>query len=89
ARPLIALEQVRMLSQLRALEGSETKPDGLPLVAGAAGATLAASYAFRELARRTQRFAPAPIASTAVAAAGTWALSMIARRLLGARTARS
>lgn len=86
ARPLIALEQVRMLSKLRTLEGSETKPDGLPVVAGAAGATLAVSYAFRELARRSRRWIPAPVANTAVAAAGTWALSTIARRLLDART---
>lgn len=86
ARPLLALEQVRMLSQLRALDGSDTKPDGLPVVAGVAGATLAASYAFRELARRSRRYVPAPLANAAVATAGTWALSAIARKLLEART---
>jgi len=87
ARPLLALEQVRMLSQLRMLAGTETRPEGLPVVAGTAGATLAASYAFRELARRSRRFVPDPVANTAVAIAGTWALSAIARRLLEARDA--
>jgi len=86
ARPLLVLEQVRMLSQLRTLEGSDKKPGGLPVVAGTAGATLAASYALRELARRSRRWVPAPLANTAVAVAGTWALSAIARRLLEART---
>ncbi|MGH3134076.1 MAG: hypothetical protein ACRDNY_10130, partial [Gaiellaceae bacterium] len=66
------------------LERAQAGSDELPVVAGAAGATLAASFALRALARTARRSIPAPIANTAVAAAGTWALAKAIRELQAA-----
>ncbi len=79
ARPLIALAQLRMLSSLRAAEGSGARAD-IPPVA-VAGATLAASFAFRAAARAAGRVLPTPLANAGVAAAATWALAEAQRRL--------
>ena len=79
ARPLITLAQLRMLSSLRAAEGSEGQRE-LP-AAAVAGATLAASFALRAAARAAGRSLPAPVVNAAVAAAGTWALAELVRRL--------
>jgi hypothetical protein len=73
ARPLITLEQLRMLSSLRAAEKSEARAEIPP--AAIAAATVVASFAFRALARSASRSFPAPLVNAAVAAAGTWALA--------------
>jgi hypothetical protein len=81
-RPILALEQVGVIARLRALEEPETgKSDQLPIVAGTAVAALAASYAFRELARTLRPKLPRPLVDAAVAAGGTWLLAEVARRL--------
>lgn len=78
-RPLITIEQLRMLSSLRAADqakgGSEIPP------AAVAAATVAASFALRALARTAGRSLPAPLVNAAVAAGGTWALAELLRRL--------
>jgi hypothetical protein len=72
-RPLITLEQLRMLSSLRAAEASEEKIEIPP--AAIAAATVAASFALRALARSMSRSLPVPLVNAAVAAGGTWALA--------------
>ena len=79
ARPLITLAQLRMLSSLRAAEGSEGRSELPP--AAVAGATLAASFALRAAARTAGRVLPMPLANAAVAAGGTWALAELLRRI--------
>lgn len=79
ARPLITLAQLRMLSSLRAAEGSEGQKE-LP-AAAVAGATLAASFVLRAAARAAGRSLPMPLVNAAVAAGGTWALAELLRRL--------
>jgi len=79
ARPLITLAQLRMLSSLRAAEGSEGRNELPP--AAVAGATLAASFALRAAARAAGRSLPAPLVNAAVAAGGTWVLAEVLRRL--------
>ena len=57
-RQLLALEQVGLIARLRALEGRETRPDEqVPIIAGTAAATIAASYGFRQIARIARRSA--------------------------------
>jgi hypothetical protein len=82
ARPALMMEQIGVVSRLRALE--DPKPRGeeqMPIVAGAAAAAIATSYGFRQLARLARRRLPAPVADAAVAAAGTWAVAELFRRL--------
>lgn len=75
SRPLISLEQARMVARLRR-SSVESSPEGdrTGLLAGGAAA-LVTGFALRGLARNLRTFVPAPIANTAVAAAGTWALA--------------
>ena len=75
SRPLISLEQARMVARLRR-SSVESSPEGdrTSLLAGGAAA-LVTWFALRGLARNLRTFVPAPIANTAVAAAGTWALA--------------
>jgi hypothetical protein len=80
-RPLLALEQVRVLGQLIALEPPEKRPQEVPVAAGVGAVTLAASYGLRKLARAARGRLPAPLADAAVAAAGTWLLSEALRRI--------
>ena len=75
SRPLLTLEQVRMLSQLRTMSAGSAAADELPVRAGGAAAVLAAGFAFRGLARSVRTVVPAPIAHAAVAAAGTWLIA--------------
>lgn len=83
-RPLIVLEQVRMLSQLRvATTGSSTSEESR-VIAGGVGLALASGFAFRTVARAARRVLPEPVADVAVAAGGTWALAK-ALRMLEAR----
>ena len=77
-RPLIALEQVRMLARLRATTGS-VESDGMPAIAAGVGVALAAGFVFRGAARAARDVLPAPIADAAVAAAGTWVLAKALR----------
>jgi len=81
ARPLIALEQIRMLARLRATTTGSAGSDELPFVAGGAAVALAAGFAFRGAARSARQVLPAPLADAAVAAAGTWVLAKILRAL--------
>jgi hypothetical protein len=85
SRPLLALEQVRMLSRLRVLEAPQDSPP-LQVVAGAAAASLGVSYALRTVARSARGVLPAPLANVVVAAGGTWAIHKLAR-ILEARLA--
>lgn len=80
-RPLLALEQVRLLAQLVALEPPEKRREGFPVAASVGAVTLAGSYGLRAVARAARRRVPAPLADAAVAAAGTWALAQILRRV--------
>ena len=80
-RPLITLEQLRMLARLRTATTGSWPPDELPVMAGGAAIALAAGFAFRRVARRAQEVLPAPIANAAVAAAGTWALARVLQTL--------
>ena len=79
ARPLIALEQIRMLARLRSTTPGAAGTDELPVVAGGAAAVLAAGFALREVARAARGVLPEPVADAAVAAAGTWALAKALR----------
>jgi hypothetical protein len=75
SRPLLTLEQMRMLAQLRTVSAGSPASDELPVRAGGAAALLAAGFALRGVARSLRTVVPAPIAHAAVAAAGTWALA--------------
>jgi hypothetical protein len=86
ARPLIALEQVRMLSKLRSLGAGSTEARAKSTLAGEAAVILAAGFAFRAAARATRRVLPEPLVSAAVAAAGTWAIGVALRRLESVRS---
>lgn len=75
SRPLISLEQARMVARLRrSTVESSSEGDRTGLVVGGAAA-LVAGFAFRGLARNLRTVVPAPIVDTAVAAAGTWTLA--------------
>jgi hypothetical protein len=77
SRPLISLEQARMVARLRRMgvePGAEADRTGL---ATGAALALVAGLAFRELARNLRTVLPAPLANTAVAAAGTWTLAKV------------
>jgi hypothetical protein len=78
-RPLITLEQLRMLSSLRAADQPEARSQIPP--AAVAAATVAASFALRALARTASRSLPAPLVNAAVAAGGTWALAKALEKL--------
>jgi hypothetical protein len=75
SRPLLTLEQVRMLSQLRTGAAGRPASDELQARAAAAAGVLAAGFVFRGVARSLRSVLPAPLAQAAVAAAGTWALA--------------
>lgn len=81
ARPLIALEQIRMLARLRSTTTGSAGSDEMPVVAGAAAVALSAGFAFRGVARSVRHVLPAPLGDAAVAAAGTWALARVLRLL--------
>jgi hypothetical protein len=78
-RPLITLEQLRMIASLRAAERPDTRSE-LPPPAVAAAA-LAAGFALRALADAASRSLPAPLVNPVIAAGGTWALAEVVRRL--------
>lgn len=75
SRPLIAMEQIRMLARLRVVTTGSGASEETPIVAGAAALTLASGFAFRNAARKARSVVPTPLVNAAVAAAGTWALA--------------
>jgi hypothetical protein len=82
ARPVLALEQMSLVSRLRALEEPETRrEEQMPVVLGTAAAAIAASFGFRRVARATHGWLPRPVGNAAVAAAGTWLVAEAFRRL--------
>jgi hypothetical protein len=82
ARPILALEQVSLISRLRALEEPETaKDEQVPVVMGTAAAAIAASYGFRGVARAARGMLPVRFADAAVAVGGTWLIAEVFRRL--------
>ena len=81
SRPLLSLEQVRMVSRLRAVSSGPGVADELPVLAGGAAIVVASGFAFRGVARAARSFLPDPVADAAVAAAGTWALARALRTL--------
>lgn len=81
ARPVIAMEQIRMLSRLRVATTGSADSEKMPIVAGGAALTLASSFALRSAARKAQTVLPAPLVNAAVAAAGTWALAKALQQL--------
>jgi hypothetical protein len=84
SRPLLVLEQARLVSRLRAVSSGHAVSDELPIVAGSAAAVLAAGLGLRSAARTARAVLPAPLANAAIAAAGTWAFAR-AFRLIEAR----
>lgn len=75
SRPMIDVEQVRMLSRLRVATTGSADSETMPIVAGGAALTLASGFALRGAARKARSMLPVPLADAAVAAAGTWALA--------------
>ena len=75
ARPLIGLDQIRMLARLRAGTTGAAGSDATPVIASVAALTFSAGFAFRGVARAAREVLPAPVADAVVAAAGTWALA--------------
>ncbi len=80
SRPVLALEQARMLTRLRTMETGSGSSEELPVLAGVAAAAVASSFVLRGVARAARGFLPAPLADAAVAAAATWALGEALRR---------
>ncbi len=78
-RPLIALEQVRLLARLRTTTTGSAESDALPAIAAGVGLVLASGFVFRSIARAAREALPAPVADAAVAAGGTWALAKALR----------
>jgi uncharacterized protein (DUF697 family) len=80
SRPLLALEQVRMVSRLASLRTGSRLRDGSPVVAGMAAMGLGSGLALRQVARVARRAAPGTLVNAVLAAAATWALGKAARR---------
>ena len=79
---MLALEQMAMVTRLDAVEGQQKpREHELPVVAGTAAATIATSFALRELARVARRRLPPRLAESLVAAGGTWTLAKLAQTL--------
>jgi hypothetical protein len=75
ARPILSLEQVRMVSRLRVVSSGAAVSDELPVLAGGAASVAASGFALRRVARAAREILPDPVADAVVAAAGTWALA--------------
>jgi hypothetical protein len=74
-RPLLVLEQARLVSRLRAVSSGPAVADEQAVLAGSAAAVLASGFALRSVARGAGAVLPAPLVNAAVAAAGTWAFA--------------
>jgi hypothetical protein len=81
SRPLLALEQARLLSRLRAVSSGPAVAEELPVMAGSAAAVLASGFALRTAARTAGAVLPTRLVNAGVAAAGTWALARAFRVL--------
>ena len=81
SRPLLVLEQARLVARMRAVSAGPAVSDELPVMAGSAAAVLASGFALRTAARRAGTMLPAPLVNAAVAAAGTWAFARALRLL--------
>ena len=81
SRPLLVLEQARLVARMRAVSSGPAVSDELPVMAGSAAAVLASGFALRTAARRAGTMLPAPLVNAAVAAAGTWAFARALRLL--------
>ena len=81
SRPLLALEQARLVSRLRAVSSGTAVSEEMPVMAGSAAAVLASGFALRTAARTAGAVLPAPLVNAGVAAAGTWALARAFRLL--------
>jgi hypothetical protein len=81
SRPLLTLEQLRLVSQLRTLDARVAGGPPTPELAATAAGLLAGGFALRQAARRARRALPGPLANAAVAAAGTWLLAEALRRI--------
>ena len=75
SRPLISLEQVRMVSRLRAVESEPADAVERSEIVASAAVVLSSGFAFRSIARSARTVLPAPIAHAAVAVAGTYVLA--------------
>lgn len=75
SRPLISLEQVRMVSRLRAVSSGPAQADDRSELAAGAAAVFMSGYAFRRLARSAGVVLPDPVVHAAVAAVGTFVLA--------------
>jgi hypothetical protein len=80
-RPALALEQVRTISSLRALDAPSSAPTDPRVVAGTAGLVLASGFVLRAAARAARTRLPAPLVEAAIAVGGTWALTEAVRRI--------
>jgi hypothetical protein len=81
ARPLLTLEQIRMLAELRTLNEAPRGQEALRSLAGLAAGVVGAGFLFREAARNAERALPSPLVRPVVAAAGTWVLGEALRKL--------
>ncbi len=81
SRPLLVLEQARLIARLRTVSSGPAVSDELPIVAGGAATVLATGFALRDAARRAGAVVPAPLVNAAVAAAGTWVVGKAFRTL--------
>jgi hypothetical protein len=77
ARPLITLEQARLVARLRPLPEEPASPGAA--LAGSIAALEAWGHVFRTVARRAGRVAPTRVTNAAVAAGGTWALAALSK----------
>ena len=84
SRPLISLEQVRMVGRLRRMSSAEELAEDRSMLAGSAAVVIASGFAFRHAARGARGLLPDPVVNAAVAAGGT-VLVARALRLLDAR----
>jgi hypothetical protein len=82
-RPLITLEQIRMIAQLASLDGPPSRDTAAAAasIGGPAGLVTASGVALSGLARTARRVLPSPLANGLVAGAGTWAIARAARAL--------
>jgi hypothetical protein len=80
ARPLITLEQARLVARLRPVGDDDAVPGGpQALVAGSVAALEAWGLLFRGLARRSRGIVPTRVADAAIAAGATLALAALAK----------
>ncbi len=75
ARPILSMEQVRMVLRLRVVSSGTAVSHELPVLAGGAASVAASGFALRRVARAARAILPDPLADAVVAAAGTWALA--------------